>query len=202
MWRGCDRAKARAVPAGFRPPATRPKTARRMPHARRGASASALSSAATGFATSRWTSAQAPSRSRFGPRRPRAAASSRSAWTSRTGNCWALVRCRTRATGRTGFPSRPGLSRLAGIRRYAWCLRRPRRPRLTPHCGLPRWTPRTPPSGRSSRASTPTSNWSRSTSAGPCSIPSSRASTTSPCAALRCATPPPLGRRRRRSRSA
>ena len=68
--------------------------------------------------------------------------------------------------------------------------------------GSARSTRRTPRSGRSSRGSTRTSNWSRSTCAGRCSIPTSRAGTTSPCAASRCATRPRPGRRPRPSRSA
>ena len=43
------------------------------------------------------------------------------------------------------------------------------------------------------QGSTPMSSWWRSTSAARCSIPISRASTTSPCAALHCGTRPPLG---------
>ena len=68
--------------------------------------------------------------------------------------------------------------------------------------GSARWTRRTPRSGRSSRASIPTSNWWRSTCAGRCSIRRSRASTTSPCAASPCAMRPRPGRRPRPSRSA
>ena len=71
-----------------------------------------------------------------------------------------------------------------------------------PRCGSPRWTRPTPRSGRSSRASTPTNNWWRSTCARRCSIRRRPASTSSPCAASPCGRRPRLGRRRRPSRSA
>ena len=74
--------------------------------------------------------------------------------------------------------------------------------RQPPRSGSARWTRTTPRSGRSSRASTPTSNWSRSTCARRCSIRTSRAATTSPCAASPCATRPRPGRRPPPSRSA
>jgi hypothetical protein len=56
-----------------------------------------------GDAMSGSTSAGAPDRWRFAPRRKRAAGSSRFGWTRRTENCWAPVRSRTRVGGNRGL---------------------------------------------------------------------------------------------------
>ncbi len=86
----------------------------------------------------------------------------------------------------TGSPRRPVRMRFSS-----------RFPKL--RSGLPKWTRTTRPSGRSSRASIRMNRWWKSTFAGRCFIPISRAGITSRCAALRTARRHAVGSADRRT---